>query len=93
MLCFISGGKICHDLKTAVPNFSDDNSTYRYCIDKLCSIYEPEKNLTAKSYWFHKMEQLSNEYLEDFKYKLWIQSDWDDQIWDQIVFKCPSTKL
>ena len=45
------------------------------------------------------MEQLSNEYLQDFKHKLWIQSepcqftDRDDQIHDQIAFKCTSIKL
>ena len=57
------------------------------------------QNIIAERYQFSKLEQLSNEYLEDFKNKLRIQSercqftDRDYQICDQIVFKCTSAKL
>ena len=47
MLRSIGGHKIRHDLKTTVANFNDDNTTYKHCVDKLQSMYEPEKNVTA----------------------------------------------
>lgn len=88
MLRSISTDKIRHDLKTAVPNFNDVNTTYKHCIYKLHSMYEPEKNIIAERYQFCKMEQLSIECLEDCQL-----TDRDDQIRDHIVFKSTSTKL
>ena len=49
------GNKIYHNLKT-LPNFSDDKTAYKHCIDKLHSIYKPENNVTAELYRFCKME-------------------------------------
>lgn len=40
ILLSIGASKIHHDLKTTVPNFSGDNTTYKHCIDKLHSMYE-----------------------------------------------------
>lgn len=29
---FVGGDKICHDLKAAVPNIGDNNTTYTLCV-------------------------------------------------------------
>ena len=47
MLHSIDDNKTCHDLKTAVPNLIDDNTAYKHCIEKLHSMYKPEKNITV----------------------------------------------
>ena len=97
MLRSIGGKKIRNDSKTAVEDFG--TSQYDECKKKLLDMYEPLKHATAERYRFRKMKQGLDESIEDYKNRLWIQSercgfvDQDEQIRDQIVFKCQYKKL